>query len=94
MHRCLCIHEVLLNIISFCKEGDDAKDIDLLNLALTCRAFYEPAMDALWYTLAVGIGPLLLLLPDNVCTRCGGDTRDYFEVRPTMPSDVKSADHE
>ena len=86
MHRCLCVQEMLLHIISFCQRDDISEYTDLLNIALTCRAFYEPAMDALWYTLLMGIGPLLLLLPTNVSIRNRENGRDYFLVEPPAPS--------
>ena len=37
----------------------------LTNLALACRAFYDPAMDARWEVLSHGLGPLVMCLPDD-----------------------------
>ncbi len=38
----------------------------LLNLAMTSRIFYEPAMSTLWYTLHT-IVPLFYTLPTDLC---------------------------
>jgi hypothetical protein len=47
MHFCLQITEVLTNI--FDSYSDDKLDKQtLLHLALVCKIFYEPALDALW----------------------------------------------
>ena len=56
MHRCLCIPEILATITAAIGNvGDDnylchgpSIRSSLLAFALTCRTFYEPAMDALW----------------------------------------------
>ena len=40
-------------------------DKPLTNMALVCRAFYEPAMDARWEFLYDGLRPLIMCLPDN-----------------------------
>lgn len=60
MHRSLHIEEVVRLIASFCNGKTHQAQ---LNMALTCRSFYEPAMDALWRDLEQDIEPLLLLLP-------------------------------
>ena len=60
MHRCLRIEEIVRNIVSY---NDGPTHAVHLSLALTCRSFYEPAMDALWRVLDEDIEPLLLLLP-------------------------------
>ena len=43
MHRCLRIAEVVGAITDYVTEEPDQ-----LCMALTCRAFYDSAMDALW----------------------------------------------
>ncbi|KAG1749498.1 hypothetical protein EDB19DRAFT_2036448 [Suillus lakei] len=63
MHQALLISDVLLEIfayvnqISYTKKASTRKS-DLVALATTCKAFYEPAMDLLW----AGIGQLEPLL--------------------------------
>lgn len=59
MHSCLMIDEALVNIVK------DVEGSTLLNIALTCRTFYEPAMDQVWYELG-GFKPLIRCLPKNI----------------------------
>ena len=59
MHRCLCITEVL-RVIAYSVNDNDA----LFNMSLTCRAFLEPALDALWYELSES-EPLIELFPKS-----------------------------
>ena len=58
MHRCLLIVEVVEKIAYGVDKG-------LLNMALTCQAFYNPALDALWRKMR-GIEPLVRCLPEHV----------------------------
>lgn len=58
MHACLHISEIVQNIAYNADGG-------LVSLALTCRAFYEPAMNAVWRDLP-GLRPLLLCFPRAV----------------------------
>ena len=62
MHRCLRIDEIVRNI-AFSK--DVLYRSDFLNMALTCKAFHEPAMDALWEKMGPDLMPTLLLLPPH-----------------------------
>ena len=59
MHSFIAIDEifqvVLTNVI---------EDVTLRSLALSCRAFYEPAMDVLWSDLE-GLQPLVKCLPSH-----------------------------
>ncbi|KAF8547953.1 hypothetical protein OG21DRAFT_1449763 [Imleria badia] len=57
MHHTLEIHEILLNIF------DQCCSCDLPALARTCRAFKEPALDALWEGLD-DLSPLVECLPE------------------------------
>lgn len=63
MHQCLQIAEVVRNIVL---GEDELLPVDLVSFALACRAFYEPAMDALWWTLTPNIASLLKLFPPSV----------------------------
>ena len=58
MHHRRCVVELVENI---------ARNVDVgqLNMALVCKAFYEPAMDALWRKMD-GLEPLLRCLPHHV----------------------------
>ena len=47
MHSCLLIDEILRNIAQRLRTSQD-----LLNMALSCRSFKEPALDALWSDIA------------------------------------------
>ncbi|GJE85278.1 hypothetical protein PsYK624_013570 [Phanerochaete sordida] len=66
MHPCLSIAELVRHIASYHDEKTHAPQ---LNFGLTCRAFYEPAMDALWEALEDDIEPLLRLLPEHVLSQ-------------------------
>ncbi|GJE85078.1 hypothetical protein PsYK624_011550 [Phanerochaete sordida] len=59
MHRCLCITEVL-RVIAYSVDDNDV----LFSMSLTCRAFLEPALDALWYELS-DPDPLIELFPKS-----------------------------
>ncbi|KAG5643531.1 hypothetical protein DXG03_000723 [Asterophora parasitica] len=48
MHHCLTIQEIVANIIFEIPETFGPLDRTLAGLARTCRAFSEPALDALW----------------------------------------------
>ena len=50
MHHALEIPEILLNIFGHC-HPPTWQASDLLALAITCRAFREPALDVLWEEL-------------------------------------------
>lgn len=60
MHRCLCILEVVENVVSAI-----SSELELLNVGLTCRSFYDLAMNELWRNLTC-IKPLILCLPVTV----------------------------
>ena len=59
-HHCLSIPEVLR--LAF---GGLAKKKDLLAVALTCRAFLEPALDNIWREITL-FDPLLACLPQDL----------------------------
>lgn len=58
MYRCLHVDEIVRAIASH----GEAKD--LVAMARTCHAFYEPAADEIWRSLP-GLTPLLQCLPEN-----------------------------
>lgn len=62
MHQCLWVEEILCNVTFYL----GVRPKDLVNMASTCHAFYEPPMDALWHTLDPGVLPLVRLLPSHV----------------------------
>ena len=73
MHRCLWIQEVLHNI--FDNLADDLPSLEtrgwptvghatLAQLARTCKAFTEPALDALW-RFQPSLAPLVQCLPSH-----------------------------
>jgi hypothetical protein len=80
MHPCLEVQEILANIISHIelKHEDGEPEAatgwhDVLNLALTCKAFLEPALDGLWHTQP-SLFSLLQTLPEDAF---------YVEKRPS-----------
>ncbi|KAH6912234.1 hypothetical protein BKA70DRAFT_1267054 [Coprinopsis sp. MPI-PUGE-AT-0042] len=64
MHRCLCIPEILDVIFSSFDGWWRSTNRTLAMLARTCRAFYEPAIRALWRRLP-GFEPIVKLLPTH-----------------------------
>lgn len=64
MHPCLQIDEVVRNVVSQLGGHTSGAPQDLLALALTCKAFYEPAMDELWGT-AANLRDLIGCLPED-----------------------------
>jgi hypothetical protein len=75
MPRALLVSEILSNIISYLNVKFDQRathqwqgsyaipsGLTLFTLALTCRAFSEQALDALWDTL-IGFEPLTRIIP-------------------------------
>lgn len=68
MHRCLCISEVLQVIADSLDNGHGGT---LLTMALTCRTFFDPAMNALWRTLT-DRAYVYLILPERIRTVTSG----------------------
>ena len=68
MHRCLYISEVLQVIAD---SLDNRYHGALLAMALTCQAFFDPAMNALWRTLS---NPtyVYMVLPEHIRTVTSG----------------------
>ena len=63
MHRCLQIDEILDRVVSYYKNK-----AMLVNIALTCRLFYDPAMNHCWHYLD-HVSALIQLLPDDAIQR-------------------------
>jgi hypothetical protein len=63
MHRSLQIPEIIRNIFSLSDDDHEGRKA-LAQCCLTCRFFYEPAADALWYHLP-DLAPLLKCLPEE-----------------------------
>lgn len=70
MHRCLQVPEIVILLSKaldqtnlFSEEYPD--DRDLLSMALTCRAFLDPALDALWGHIS-SLDPIISCLPQNL----------------------------
>ena len=65
MHQCLCLPEILQEVVRFVaagaptdvETGDLNRLADLARLARTCKLFYEPTMNVLWEYLD-GFDPL------------------------------------
>ena len=61
MHRCLMIVEVVRAIAD---SIDPYETSTLLHMALSCKAFFDPVMDALWRTLQTP-GHIIRTLPEH-----------------------------
>lgn len=59
MHPALLVDEILRQVFDFCSEHGRAT---LLSLALSCKAWKDPALDHLWIRLS-SLAPLLHLVP-------------------------------
>lgn len=62
MHQCLQISEIQDCIIRYIPRQT------IFQLVLTCRAFYDPAMDIIWAAV-VGYAPLIKCMPADVWTQ-------------------------
>ena len=72
MHPCLCIDEIVRLIAQeLVKTGTEA---DVAALALCCKSFEDPALDALWET-QYGLIPLFKILPTDIWGPGGYDVR-------------------
>lgn len=87
MHSCLQINELVAIIAEGIIDELLAEDWrgNLTHMALTCRTFYEPAMNALWRTLPT-ISALWLALPDNRVYRRWED--EYASLVSTGHSNI------
>ncbi|KDQ50410.1 hypothetical protein JAAARDRAFT_63183 [Jaapia argillacea MUCL 33604] len=66
MHRCLSILDVVSMIATCLGEGFRGQPKkDLLAMAMTCRSFVAPALDALWQNQS-SLKPLLSTLPESL----------------------------
>jgi hypothetical protein len=74
-HRCFSIAEITSRIII----GNIHARHDLRDVALSCHAFLEPALDVLWSRLEILL-PLLRLFPDSVVSY----SRDELLVSPDL----------
>lgn len=65
MHRCLYVREIVERIVNDILESNYAWRYETLaDLAVVCKAFYEPSMNAFWRDLD-GLGPLVRCLPEH-----------------------------
>ena len=62
MHHCLAIQEIVRIIMGFCESEDNL--YTLIALARTCRAFEDPALDRIWYSMK-SLRPLFKCLPED-----------------------------
>ncbi|KIP11108.1 hypothetical protein PHLGIDRAFT_125012 [Phlebiopsis gigantea 11061_1 CR5-6] len=69
-HLCLLIDEILRNIAAHLPDNRSC-----LSMGLCCRAFFEPAMDALWCNLS-GLRPLLKCLSEEIILAIPGVGND------------------
>ncbi|KAI6006302.1 hypothetical protein F5J12DRAFT_913258 [Pisolithus orientalis] len=88
MHACLLVPDILYLIIGFL-EGDGYRSSfisykDVARLARTCKAFKDPALDALWRTQS-SLSPLVMCLPSRFWTR-GNRSRNAVGYNRGTPS--------
>lgn len=75
MHQCLLIDEIARVIVANVHDYYNAVYdplVSMARLARTCRAFYEPATDALWSELE-SLKPLVRCLPSDAVHEHSGD---------------------
>ncbi|KIO05016.1 hypothetical protein M404DRAFT_25631 [Pisolithus tinctorius Marx 270] len=93
MHACLLVPDILYLIIGFLK-GDGYRSFfisykDVARLARTCKAFKDPALDALWRTQS-SLSPLVMCLPSRFWTRGNRSRSAVGYDRGTSSSPVAS----
>lgn len=64
-HRCLRVDEIYLRICRFITADTTAGSRTLAALLRVCKAFYEPALDLLWYEQA-SLDGLVRCLPQHL----------------------------
>ena len=82
MHHCLHVAEIVDLIVEFSQPfnpGSRQTSTATLALALTCKAFYDPALNVYWNTLE-SFRPLMALFPEDVCA---ADEKGTY-VSPTL----------
>ena len=88
--RCLQISEILTHVL-----GHDAADLSTLAaMAISCKSFHEPAMDALWHSIP-DITVIVKCLPAHfwyVETRCRG-WDDEMDAYHTLVSKIVFVGH-
>lgn len=75
MHRCLHLEEILQEIFK------NADYLSLTVLARTCRLFYEPALNAIYWDLP-GLQPLIERLPHDLWSTRSGELVIRGPLRP------------
>ena len=88
MHPCLELEEIVRHIVQHIGDPNTVlgpntrreRRLCLLSMALTCRSFYLPAIESLWYTL-VGLAPILYCFPEHIWSKLGAH---QFAVRPLI----------
>ena len=81
MHPCLQIDEVLRQITFELKTFSIFTCRDLLSMALSCKTFYEPAMDELWGFMG-DVRALISCLPEDA--RQVRFVKSSFERNPDL----------
>lgn len=64
MHHCLGVLDIVRNVFQlvYDESGNGPKNVAVL--AITCRAFKDPALDVLWRTMLT-LAPLIMCLPED-----------------------------
>ncbi|EIN13094.1 hypothetical protein PUNSTDRAFT_139760 [Punctularia strigosozonata HHB-11173 SS5] len=86
MHRALLIHEIAVRIAEWAVALSEFGDINLLNLAFTCKAWSEIALDALWSTIH-DLHHVLRLIPGYRYAE-GGGAYGWGFTRPISQLDL------
>ncbi|KAF8062193.1 hypothetical protein FPV67DRAFT_1654822, partial [Lyophyllum atratum] len=96
MHPCLRIPEILSTIFQNVIDRQNWKtpfsgSQTLLNLALTCKLFKEPALDVLWHTIQA-LQPLIRCLPADAICLTPGRLIGEEEVKLRLNRNISSSD--
>ncbi|KAF8064285.1 hypothetical protein FPV67DRAFT_212879 [Lyophyllum atratum] len=90
MHQCLAIPEILAAVFQHFRDMEDREEGSaiLARLAVTCKSFKEPALDALWYRLPSFHRLIGCLPPDAIDKQRGGRFPRYHRLtRRLGPND-------
>lgn len=87
MHRCLQIPEIICLLCDALEVvAGWPPDREYLNMALSCRAFLDPALNKLWKSIS-NLDPIISCLPRKLWKRItddGSPGADYYHPVTTL----------
>ena len=91
MHHSLEIAEIQLLIFSYIAKSPERPSSTLRHLALTCRAFRDPALALLWKNM-ISLAPLFACLPGKCWEeRLSNNGKTLVSLKGTLLSVLQAA---